>query len=181
MMCSIALCNSDNQSKMVHKNIMFFRFPNDPKMAKIWVGVCKRKDQFLPKNGRICSKHFTADSFTRDLQYELMGVSSKNRRSLKEDAVPTLHLPFSKPAKNNKKREERMRKRESKKCVQNLLDLATASDLASECHGKGTLVDIASEIHSRESRDIVEKDPENNLSQELSLVSVTQLSLVSVQ
>lgn len=94
----MALCNSDNQSKVFDKNIMFFRFPTDPKMVKIWVNACKRKDSFVIKNGRVCSKHFTPDSFKRDLKCELMGLSSKNHRLLKEDAVPTLNLPFAKPA-----------------------------------------------------------------------------------
>ncbi|CAH1223173.1 unnamed protein product [Diabrotica balteata] len=42
----------------------------------------------------------------------------------------------------------------------------------SECIGEESIVEIASEIHSKESRDIQEKDLENNLSQDLSAVLV---------
>ncbi|KAF0715122.1 THAP-type domain-containing protein [Aphis craccivora] len=57
-----------------------------------WVHKCRRGDKWNPKTSLVCSKHFTPDSFVRDLKAELLGYISKVRM-IKPNAITTLHLP----------------------------------------------------------------------------------------
>lgn len=50
-----------------------FRFPKDRKIQKIWIQKCKRKDKFNPATSFICSEHFCAEDFFRDMKAELIG------------------------------------------------------------------------------------------------------------
>lgn len=86
-------CHSDNQAKIVLKNVSFFTFPKNKKMALEWVKLCKRKDKFNIVNARICSKHFTQEDYVRNLKHELLQYNAKNYRSLKREAVPSQNLP----------------------------------------------------------------------------------------
>lgn len=50
-----------------------FRFPIELKTQKIWIQKCKRGDKFNPKTSYVCSKHFTADNFVRNMKSEFLG------------------------------------------------------------------------------------------------------------
>lgn len=93
MRCAVAGCKIDNQHKSFKKDFMFFRFPNDKIVQKQWVKVCKLSDNFNIANSRICSKHFSDESYERNLKYELLGYYPNNRKRLRKDAVPCLFLP----------------------------------------------------------------------------------------
>lgn len=72
----------------------FHSVPKNERIQKMWLNNMKLKDPprgpdgKLSKHCRVCSDHFTADSYKRDLQAELMGLTRP--RKLKEDAVPTI-------------------------------------------------------------------------------------------
>lgn len=98
MRCAIATCKSDNQAKAFSKTIKFFRFPSNPELCKVWVNICKRREQFNVGNARVCSLHFPESAYTRNMKYELLGYRLEdypsNCRVLNEDVVPTLRLPI---------------------------------------------------------------------------------------
>lgn len=123
MRCAVVGCKTDYQSKNFAKELMFFRFPNDNTLRKLWLNACKRADKVNVENARICSKHFDKNSYERNLKFELLGYSARNRRLLKRDALPTLNLPMIKvkESTSNINRGERFDRRHRSKFVENIL------------------------------------------------------------
>ncbi|KAK5647981.1 hypothetical protein RI129_002873 [Pyrocoelia pectoralis] len=80
MRCAVAGCHTDYQSKNYTSDLMFFRFPKDENLSSTWVNACKRDVKFKVKNARICSKHFDKDCYERNLKFQLLGYSARNRR-----------------------------------------------------------------------------------------------------
>lgn len=129
--CAIFGCKSDPESKNFrNEKVMFFRFPKDKGLNKVWKNKCCRADDFSTVNARICSKHFDLNKdFVRNLKYELLGAPPpKTCRKLKPDAVPTLHLPVRSLAvssvsyhKAANARAQRNEKRHQAKVVQDIL------------------------------------------------------------
>lgn len=50
-----------------------FRFPKDLECKKKWILKCRRGDNWNPNSSFICSDHFTAEDYVRDLKAELLG------------------------------------------------------------------------------------------------------------
>jgi len=99
--CAIDSCSSPN-------GIKYHSFPkNSYSIQQIWMKACNR-DFHSIKNAKICSRHFTPESYERDLRNELLGIPV--RKKLKHDAVPTLHLE---PEMVEKQAEVNSRKGES--------------------------------------------------------------------
>lgn len=124
MRCAVATCKSDNQSKTFSKNVMFFRFPTEESLQKVWVNTCKRKDKINIKNARICSQHFSEECYERNLKHELLNYTAKNHRLLKANAIPTLHLANTTKVmepKQTNNRKERLSKRNQSKVVKDIL------------------------------------------------------------
>ncbi|XP_060859558.1 THAP domain-containing protein 1-like [Metopolophium dirhodum] len=92
--CAVATCKHyASKTKEQGFDISFHRFPiKNVEIYNMWVHKCRRGDKWNPKTSLVCSKHFTQDSFVRDLNAELLGYTPKVRL-LKPDAVPTLYLP----------------------------------------------------------------------------------------
>lgn len=61
--------------------MQFFRFPKNENQRKQWSSKLGRVNFVVTDHSRICSKHFTADSYDTE---------KFGRICLKEDAVPTL-------------------------------------------------------------------------------------------
>ncbi len=95
--CCAFGCNNSDKSRQQH-GLSFHRFPKDLTVRKQWVHALRL--QSLPANfdktGRVCSAHFTASDFQRDLKAELLCESS--RRKLKEGAVPSVFSFSAEPA-----------------------------------------------------------------------------------
>uniref|UniRef100_A0A1Y1NJG2 THAP-type domain-containing protein n=1 Tax=Photinus pyralis TaxID=7054 RepID=A0A1Y1NJG2_PHOPY len=123
MRCSVVECTTANGSKQFSSNLMFFRFPNDQNIQKRWVLACNRPGHINVKTARVCSKHFDESSYERNLRFELLGYTARNRRLLKPDAVPFLNLPLenSKDVKGESARTSRINKRNRSKLVETLL------------------------------------------------------------
>ena len=120
MYCPVYGCNSDSK-KNVNKELHFFSFPADKdgekrNRRKIWIEFCKRK-QFTPTaNTKICSLHFTDDSYDPAHSPNFLkpiGCQDQTLVRLKNDAIPTLNNPVTeKPeTKQRKTSEQRLRKK----------------------------------------------------------------------
>ncbi|TRY74091.1 hypothetical protein TCAL_02586 [Tigriopus californicus] len=81
--CAVAACRNPN-------NVRYHRFPTDSSQSKLWVDACNRADHVNPKTAAICERHFTSESYQRDMRNELLGLPVRKR--LKKEAVPTLAL-----------------------------------------------------------------------------------------
>ena len=112
--CAVAICPSP-------KGITYFSFPpaSDPRRS-VWINACHRGDNPTFKTARICERHFSFESFKRDLKNELL--NKPVRKILKKDAVPTLHLlPIKSFLLNTDERQERSAKRARKSLIQEIL------------------------------------------------------------
>ena len=88
--CSVAVCPSPQV-----KGISYHRFPRDPEIRRQWMLACRRADREVnPVTALICSNHFHADDFERDLQNELLGLPLKKK--LKKGCVPSQNLGYAK-------------------------------------------------------------------------------------
>ena len=56
--------------------------------------MCRRSDKINTKNAVVCSEHFTNEDYIDDMKSRLLGIESpRNKRLLKNEGVPSLHLP----------------------------------------------------------------------------------------
>lgn len=84
--------------------LRFHQFPRDRKRHKVWVGAVRRIDFGRPltpsSNAKLCSQHFTSDTYTRDLRLLTVAGFTTKQASLKNDAVPSLfaYRPPAAPA-----------------------------------------------------------------------------------
>uniref|UniRef100_A0A8C6K7A9 THAP domain-containing protein 1 n=1 Tax=Nothobranchius furzeri TaxID=105023 RepID=A0A8C6K7A9_NOTFU len=83
-------------------------FPTDKKRRKQWEDACGRTQ--LPKDPRLCSRHFSPDAFEAysrpRLLKELTGAAGYERR-LQLNALPTV-FPHKEPKRPRKEREMRL-------------------------------------------------------------------------
>ena len=94
--CSVYGC-SNTWIKTKGSDVKYFRFPKDKLLQDKWLTACRRADAVNVKNALICSIHFTSDDYRDDMKNRLLNLESpKNHRPLKEDVVPSLHLPNGK-------------------------------------------------------------------------------------
>lgn len=77
--CAVYGCNNTYKTKLPDdQKIILHTFPKlknivSETMRREWIRRCMRKDQFNPDTSRICSMHFVANDYERDLQNELLG------------------------------------------------------------------------------------------------------------
>ena len=91
--CAVFGCFS-NRKKPGCGDISFFGFPKNEEYRRKWVQICRRADNINDKYARVCSLHFEPSAYERNLKYELLGTPLPRKLArLKEDALPTLHLP----------------------------------------------------------------------------------------
>ena len=81
--CAVAICPSPPEAS-------YHRFPKDEKLQKIWIQLCKRKDNVNAKTAKVCSSHFKSEDYERDLRNELLNLPT--RKILKPGALPSLNL-----------------------------------------------------------------------------------------
>lgn len=116
--CAAADCKnkSDNSSKL---GISFHIFPKEPSLCKTWIHFCKRLDSFNTQTARLCSEHFKADDFERDLRAELLNIPK--RSLLKTGAIPTVRKLVH-VGVNKSERSSRAEKRGNKAIIKSLTD-----------------------------------------------------------
>lgn len=83
--------------KSVHRkgaDISFHELPKDEERRAKWLAICGINDWY--RHGRICSRHFEASAYERNLKYELLGLPMPPwLLRFKPGALPTLHLQNS--------------------------------------------------------------------------------------
>jgi hypothetical protein len=115
--CAVAVCPSP-------QGVSYHRIPKDPKLRKIWLLACKRKDDFNHDEARVCENHFLPTDFKRDLMNELLHLPQ--RKILKKGTFPTLNLlPNERKRSSSSAREERLIKKQRKEIVDELCSEGT--------------------------------------------------------
>jgi hypothetical protein len=110
--CAVAICPSP-------KGVSYHRLPKDPKLRKVWLQSCHRKDEFNHDQARICENHFLPSDFERDLKNELLKLPT--RKLLKKGSLPTLNLlPNERKRPSDTPREERLSKKNRREIVDEL-------------------------------------------------------------
>lgn len=87
--CAVVGCNSTHR-KTKGGSIRYHRFPGDTKTRARWLQACGKQLNNC-STARICSRHFSEDSYERDVQHEILGLPTRCR--LKKGAVPERNLP----------------------------------------------------------------------------------------
>lgn len=85
--CAMAVCTKTGSA------VNYNRFPNLPKISNVWIQRCKWEEKWNPNLCRVCSNHFTADYFERDLNAKPLEMLLTRR--LKCDALPSLNLTIN--------------------------------------------------------------------------------------
>ena len=84
--CNIQAKNNENDPK-----VRLHNFPNDAAIRRAWIHAVGRTS--LPKDPRLCSKHFEEHCFEESYLMEVRLIGSSNsKKSLKPGAIPTLFL-----------------------------------------------------------------------------------------
>jgi hypothetical protein len=86
--CAIAGC-SNNYQRTKGNKISFHLFPKNESARQEWIKLCGRDHPFNAKTWRVCSLHFDANDFERDLQAELLNYTPKAKK-LKLGALPII-------------------------------------------------------------------------------------------
>jgi hypothetical protein len=126
--CTVATCK--NSSAKTGKSVIYHSFPKDKLVRAVWVQRCKRAGKWNPNSCHVCSNHFTDGDYERDLKGELLKIPLKKK--LKVGAVPSINLsslPLQQTTPStfvncDKKRKERIVRRESKKLASQLISEA---------------------------------------------------------
>lgn len=128
VICAVFGCNSNNNKQCIRNQtdiksaISYFRFPINTGLCNQWINKCSRTDKFNLKTARICSIHFNAEDFERNLMQEILNIEHAPKK-LKEGAVPTQNLYDGNfiPKKISNDRKKRIVCRENKLMVEKLL------------------------------------------------------------
>lgn len=125
MRCTVAVCNNSwakTKKDNSRSHIKYFTFPKNEELRKQWIQRCRRDGKWNPDSCRVCSEHFHASDFDRDLKSELLGLPTT--RILKKDAIPSLNLGVDRDTYKEQlsyDREIRKEKRDHKKVVTEML------------------------------------------------------------
>ena len=112
--CVAFECSIQAKNRKKDPKIRFHKFPDDVAIRRAWIHAVGRTS--LPKDPRLCSKHFEEHCFEESylMEEKLMG-SSNSTKSLKTGAIPTLFShkpPKGGRASSVQRAEKRERERE---------------------------------------------------------------------
>lgn len=93
--CAVATCRNSHR-KTKGRRVRYHRFPAEESVRERWVAVCGRSTIFNTTTARVCSLHFSAPSYERDVEHELLGLPPRSR--LRRGAVPDLYVPVAVPS-----------------------------------------------------------------------------------
>ncbi|XP_024941769.1 uncharacterized protein LOC107268797 isoform X3 [Cephus cinctus] len=94
--CAVATCRNSHR-RTRGRRIRYHRFPQIPEVRSRWVRACGRVPlsngdaPFNIQTARICSLHFTNDSYEKDMEHLVLGLPVRSR--LRRGAVPTIGVP----------------------------------------------------------------------------------------
>lgn len=131
--CACVTC-SNRSGECTDKTISFHKFPlNDKNKLKLWTDNLQRGQNVITKSGkiskvkkpwkpttssRLCSLHFTQDSFEEDNMFKY-GLHAKEKKKLKDDAVPTI---FSHTSQSSTTTRAHSKQRQEKRARQEVSD-----------------------------------------------------------
>ncbi|XP_076303347.1 uncharacterized protein LOC143221747 isoform X2 [Lasioglossum baleicum] len=96
--CAVATCRNSHR-RTRGRRIRYHRFPQIPEVRLRWVRACGRvplsngEVPFNIQTARICSLHFTNDSYEKDMEHLVLGLPVRSR--LRRGAVPTIGVPVN--------------------------------------------------------------------------------------
>lgn len=96
--CAVATCRNSHR-RTRGRRIRYHRFPQIPEVRSRWVCACGRVPlpngdiPFNIQTARICSLHFTNESYEKDMEHLVLGLPVRSR--LRRGAVPTIGVPVS--------------------------------------------------------------------------------------
>lgn len=96
--CAVATCRNSHR-RTRGRRIRYHRFPQIPEVRSRWVRACGRVPlangdiPFNIQTARICSLHFTNDSYEKDMEHLVLGLPVRSR--LRRGAVPTIGVPVN--------------------------------------------------------------------------------------
>ena len=96
--CAVATCRNSHR-RTRGRRIRYHRFPQIPEVRSLWVLACGRvplangEIPFNIQTARICSLHFTNESYEKDMEHLVLGLPVRSR--LRRGAVPTIGVPVS--------------------------------------------------------------------------------------
>ncbi|XP_023319250.1 dendritic arbor reduction protein 1-like isoform X4 [Trichogramma pretiosum] len=96
--CAVATCRNSHR-RTRGRRIRYHRFPQIPEVRQRWVRACGRPPlsngdiPFNIQTARICSLHFTNDSYEKDMEHLVLGLPVRSR--LRRGAVPTIGVPVN--------------------------------------------------------------------------------------
>ncbi|XP_011308873.1 uncharacterized protein [Fopius arisanus] len=96
--CAVATCRNSHR-RTRGRRIRYHRFPQIPEVRARWVRACGRPPlsngdvPFNIQTARICSLHFTNDSYEKDMEHLVLGLPVRSR--LRRGAVPTIGVPVN--------------------------------------------------------------------------------------
>ncbi|XP_043490746.1 protein kinase C-binding protein 1-like isoform X2 [Polistes fuscatus] len=96
--CAVATCRNSHR-RTRGRRIRYHRFPQIPEVRSRWVRACGRvplvngEIPFNIQTARICSLHFTQDSYEKDVEHQMLGLPARSR--LRRGAVPTISVPVN--------------------------------------------------------------------------------------
>ncbi|KAH7978421.1 hypothetical protein HPB49_005483 [Dermacentor silvarum] len=108
------------------RQVSFFCFPKDPHLKKKWIVAIKRDEGKLfvvTKHTKVCSNHFTADSYLPNVVGD--------RRYLRVDAVPSV-FAFGKPKPPARKKPKDRQQCVAKRKLLSAIGQASSSGFASQ-------------------------------------------------
>ena len=85
--CSVPCCKSGYETVNSAKCVSFHKFPDDPTLLTAWLNKIPREFQTLPKQARVCSKHFCELDFSTDTF-----DSNPTRRKHRQQALVSLSI-----------------------------------------------------------------------------------------
>lgn len=87
--CAVITCTNSHR-KTKGASVRYHRFPADSDTRAQWIRACG-KTALNAATARICSRHFSARCYERDVQHELLGLPTRSR--LKKGAIPHRFMP----------------------------------------------------------------------------------------
>lgn len=96
--CAVATCRNSHR-RTRGRRIRYHRFPQIPEVRSRWVRACGRvplvngEIPFNIQTARICSLHFTNESYEKDMEHLVLGLPVRSR--LRRGAVPTIGVPVN--------------------------------------------------------------------------------------
>lgn len=144
--CFVTNCSNYYGKTRGKVKVMYHIFPTKPELAAKWSVLCGYKKDFkAPPYARVCSEHFTASCYQRDLQHELLGLPL--RKKLKHDAIPNKKLPNHTSINERNLKTGQMNKKKNDNVIRSSLGIISGNKSKQTVLSKGKMVGKKPKTH----------------------------------